>query len=123
MKIYYEERYGGIYEVPDNIAADEQKLSDDLMEQFNIHNECQGSVTVELISKDNFDYQIMGGEVDALSDNEKEFYLWHLLRFWYTKKLNADKEKYANDRTTIEQINRLLANVEELDTLLGYDIF
>lgn len=122
-KVYYTETFGGIYSVDDAIINDEEKLTDDVMTQFSIHNECQGSITVPLIGRGKPDFQIMGGIIDALSDEEKEFYLWHLLRYYYIKKLNADKEKYADDKSTVDQINRLLDNVEEIDTLLVYDLF
>lgn len=123
MKVYYEEKYGGVYDVPDEIADNNEKLTDDLMEQFNIHNSCQGSTTVRLIGNGDPQYQIMGGLIDALDDKEKEFYLWYLLRFYYKRELFADKEKYKEDRATTEQIDRLLRNVEELDELLCYEIF
>lgn len=122
-KVYYTETFGGIYEVDDAIINDEDKLTDDVMNQFCIHNECQGSITIPLIGRGKPDFQIMGGIIDALSDEEKEFYLWHLLRYYYEKKLNTDKEKYADDKSTVNQINRLLDNVEEIDTLLVYDLF
>lgn len=123
MKVYYEEKYGGVYDVPDEIADNDEKLTDDLMEQFNIHNECQGSTTVRLIGNGDPQYQIMGGLIDALTDKEKEFYLWYLLRFYYKRELISDKEEYKNDCTTTQQIDRLIRNVEELDTLLCYEIF
>lgn len=65
----------------------------------------------------------MGARLDALDDDEKAFYLWYLLRHFYKVKLRDEKEKYENDRTTLDQINRLLNNVEELDTLLCYELF
>ena len=114
MKVYYEEKYGGIYEVPDEIANNDEKLTDDLMEQFNIHNECQGSTTVRLIGNGDPQYQIMGGLIDALDEKEKEFYLWHLLRFYYKRKLLEDKKKYENEiqernfQIAIEIMSRLI---------------
>ena len=123
MKVYYVEKYGGIYDVPNEIANNDEKLTDDLIEQFNVHNECQGSTTVKLIGNGDPQYQIMGGLIDALTDQEKKFYLWHLLRFYYKRKLISEKEKYMDDRTTFDQIDRLIRNVEELDTLLCYEIF
>ena len=122
MKVYYVEKYGGIYDVPNEIANNDEKLTDDLIEQFNVHNECQGSTTVKLIGNGDPQYQIMGGLIDALTDQEKKFYLWHLLRFYYKRKLISEKEKYMDDRTTFDQIDRLIRNVEELDTLLCYEI-
>ena len=123
MKVYYEEKYGGIYEVADEITENDEKLKEELMDLFNIHNECQGSTTVELIGNGDPQFQIMGGLIDAMSDYEKKFYLWHLIRFYYKPDLRKEKEKYKDDRMAVDQINRLIAIIEEIDTLLCYDLF
>ena len=124
-KVYYEETYSGVFEVPEEVANG----NTDEIEAYLVDNgyteevEYSGSIIAPLIGNGDPQYQIMGKRVDALDDNEKKFYLWHLLRHYYKRKLYDDKEKYASDRTTIDQINRLIANVEELDTLLCYDLF
>lgn len=125
MKVYYEETYGKLYEVDEEnpTKAEEILLKDIWSGNENDPEECVGTVTTTIYGTGDPQFQIMGGKIDALSDNEKEFYLWHLLRYYYQKKLHADKAKYSNDRTSVQQINRLLANVEELDTLLCYEIF
>ena len=126
MKVYYEETYGNYYEI-DN-ETKEEKAKDKLIEAIREGKEdgpdqCVGSITIPIIGKGDPQFQIMGGKIDAMPDEEKTFYLWHLLRYYYKRELRKDKEKYANDKTTVEQIDRLLANVEELDTLLCYDLF
>ena len=65
----------------------------------------------------------LGKKIDAMTDWEKKFYLWYLLRYHYKKKLAEDKEKYSNDSTTVDQVSRLQNNVEEIDTLLCYELF
>lgn len=119
MKIYYEETFGGYYEAD----SEEQLIEKIRSGKGTAPEECQRSVAVELIGNGDPQYQIMGSKIDSLDDHEKKFYLWHLLRFYYSKKLRDDKEKYKDDRTTVEQIERLLANVNEIDTLICYDLF
>ena len=124
-KVYYEETYSGVFEVPEEVAnGNTDEIGAYLVDNgYTEEVECSGSIIAPLIGNGDPQYQIMGKRVDALDDNEKKFYLWHLLRHYYKRELYADKEKYASDRTTVDQINRLIANVEELDTLLCYDMF
>ena len=125
MRVYYEETYGKYYDI-DALTSDEaaEELDYKIREgKEDGPEECIGSVTVPLIGKGNPQYQIMGSKIDSLDDHEKEFYLWYLLRFYYSKKLRDGKEKYKDDRTTVEQVERLLATVNEIDTLICYDLF
>ena len=125
MRVYYEETYGKYYDI-DALTSDEaaKELDYRIREgKENAPEECIGSVAVPLIGYGNPQYQIMGSKIDSLDDQEKEFYLWHLLRFYYHKKLRDDKEKYKDDRATVEQVERLLATVNEIDTLICYDLF
>lgn len=62
-------------------------------------------------------------KIEAMTEWEKKFYLWNLLRFYYKPSLIADKKKYSDNNTTVSQINRLIDNVNEIDTLLCYDLF
>ena len=119
MNIYYEEPYGKYYQVE---SAEE---IDRLIREGKLDGpeECTGTVTAELIGKGDPQFQIMGAKIDALDVNEKEFYLWYLLRYYYKPELIKEKRKYDDDYTTLSQINHLLNNVEELDTLLCYDLF
>ena len=124
-KVYYEESYSGVFEVPEEIAnGSEEEIGAYLAEnKFTEEVEGAGSVIAPLIGSGDPQYQIMAAKIDNLSEHEKDFYLWHLIRHHYKKKLYADKKKYENEHTTVDQINRLIANVEELDTLLCYEIF
>ena len=124
-KVYYEESYSGVFDVPDEIAnGDTDEIGRYLADNgYTEDVDGSGSIIVPLIGIGDPQFQIEGGKIDAMSDSEKKFYLWHLLRFFYKKDLLKEKEKYANDRTTVDQINRLLANIEEIDTLLCYDLF
>jgi len=118
-KFYYEETYGGYYD-----AENKEGLLDLIREgKVDGPNNCVNSVTAELIGNRDSQYQIMGAKIDAMSKHEKTFYLWHLLRYYYKANLYRDREKHSNDRTTVDQINRILNSVEELDTLLCYDLF
>ena len=118
-RIYYEETYGEYYE-----AENEESLLNQIREgKVDGPETCVGSAVAEIVGKGNPNFQIMGAKIDALDDGEKTFYLWHLLRFFYKAKLRNDKEKYSGDPTSVDQINRLLNNVEELDTLLCYELF
>lgn len=125
MKLYYEETYGNYYEIDEkDIEKGKEKLLQLIGEgKENPPEQCEGSVVVPLDGNGDPQYQIMGGKIDAMTDYEKKFYLWHLLRFYYKKALHKDKETYANDNLTFSQIERLLAHVEEIDTLLCYDLF
>lgn len=125
MKVYYEESYGRYYEVDaTNNHEAEKKLIQLIGEgKENSPDECKNSVVCALIGNGKPDFQIMGAKIETLSDDEKEFYLWHLLRFYYAKKLIADKKKYENDHAVVDQIDRLERNVAEIDTLLCYDMF
>lgn len=124
MRIYYEETYGKYYNIDASTSDEATKELDCRIREGREDGpeECIGSVTVPLIGKGNPQYQIMGSKIDSLDDHEKEFYLWYLLRFYYHKKLRDDKEEYK-DRATVEQIERLLATVNEIDTLICYDLF
>lgn len=124
MRVYYEEIYGKYYDIDASTSDEATKELDYRIREGREDGpeECIGSVTVPLIGKGNPQYQIMGSKIDSLDDHEKEFYLWYLLRFYYHKKLRDDKEEYK-DRATVEQIERLLATVNEIDTLICYDLF
>ena len=123
-KVYYEETYSGVLEVPEEVAnGNIDEIGAYLAGGFIKEVECSGSVIAPLIGNGDPQYQIMDAKIKALDENEKKFYLWHLLRHYYKKKLYDHKDKNASDRTTVDQINRLIANVEELDTLLCYDLF
>ena len=125
MKVYYEEAYSEYYEVDAKTSEEAiEKLDWSIREgKEDGPEECIGSVAVPLIGKGDPQYQIMGSKIDSMDDHEKEFYLWHLLRFYYSKKLREEKEKYKDDAATLGQINRLIENVNELDTLICYDLF
>ena len=125
MRVYYEETYGKYYDIDTKTSEEAIEKLDWLIRggKEDGPEEYIGSVTVPLIGKGDPKYQIMGEKIDSMDDHEKEFYLWHLLRFYYAKKLRDDKEEYKDDRTTVEQIERLLENVNELDTLICYDLF
>lgn len=124
MKVYYEETYGGFYDTDEKYpSAAKKKLLKDIGEgRENAPEECQNSLVVSLVSIGDPQFQIMGARIDALSETEKKFYLWHLLRYYYKPELLKGKEN-SGDSTTINQISRLLNNVEEIDTLLTYDLF
>lgn len=119
MKIYYEESWGKYYE-----ANSEEELIQKIREgkEDSPDDNCDisDSVAVELIGNGNPQYQIMGKKIDSMDDHEKEFYLWHLLRFYYADKLRKEKEEYEDSR---DLIDRLLTNVNEIDTLICYDLF
>lgn len=118
-KVYYEETYGEYYDV-----ENEKELLDFIREgKVDGPETCVGSIAAEIVGKGNPNFQIMGAKIDALDEEEKTFYLWYLLRHFYKAKLRNEKEKYENDHTTVDQISRLLNNVEELDTLLCYELF
>lgn len=120
MKIYYEETYGGYY----NDAENEKELLDLIREgKVDGPDNCVNSVTAELIGNGDPQSQIMGARIDAMDENEKKFYLWHLLRYYYKPELRKKKEKYKDNRMSVDQINRLIAIIEEIDTLLCYDLF
>lgn len=125
MRMYYEETYGSFYDTDEKYpSAAEKKLLKDIGEgKENAPEECQNSLVVSIVGNGNPQFQIMGARIDAMSDQEKEFYLWHLLRYYYKPTLIKNKEEYSNDATTVNQITRLLDNVEEIDTLLTYDLF
>ena len=124
ITVYYEETYGDYYQVLAETPAEAESKLPELIArgEESSPEPCQGSVAVALVGNGIPDWQVMGGKIDAMPDDEKEFYLWHLLRFFYKRKLQSEKEKY-DDRATQEQLSRLLANVEEIDTLLCYDLF
>lgn len=123
--VYYEESFGKWYQVEaENFNKAEDALFDLISEgKADGPDECVGSITVCPIGDGDPKYQVMGAKIDALSDYEKKFYFWNLLRFWYKNQLYESKAKYINDRFSLDQINRLIANVEEIDTLLTYDLF
>jgi hypothetical protein len=125
MRVYYEETYGKYYDIDASTSDEATKELDYRIREGKEDGseECIGSVTVPLISNGDPQYQIMGSKIDSMDDHEKEFYLWHLLRFYYSKKLRDGKEKSKDDAATIGQINRLIENVNELDTLICYDLF
>ena len=125
MKVYYEETYGNYYDVDtDNPETAEKELLHLIGEgKENGPDQCENSVVVPLIGNGKPDFQIMSGRIDAMGDNEKKFYLWHLLRYYYKPRLIADKEKYAGNRNTIDMIDSLLNKVDEIDTLLCYEIY
>lgn len=124
-KVYYEESYNGIFEVPEEIANGSEEEIGAYLADNNLTEEVEGSgsIIAPLIGNGDPQYQIMDAKIEALDEYEKKFYLWHLLRHYFKKELYADKNKYKKDHTSVEQINRLIANVEEIDTLLCYEIF
>ena len=124
-KVWYEETYGKMYEVSaEHIHEAEDKLRELIQEgKEDGPEECTGSALTGILGNNNPDYQIMGAKIDTLGDEEKKFYLWHLLRYYYKKELLKGKEKCANNAATVDQINKLLNWVEELDTLLCYDLY
>lgn len=125
MKLYYEETYGNYYDVDaDNPEAAEKELLYLIGEgKENGPDQCEGSVVVPIIGKSNPDYQIMGSRIDTMGEDEKKFYLWHLLRYYYKPRLIADKKKYAGNHDTVDMIDSLLNKVDEIDTLLCYEIY
>lgn len=125
MKIYYEETYGNYYDVDaDNPEAAESELLRLIGEgKENGPDQCEGSVVVPLIGKGNVCYQIMGGRIDAMGEDEKKFYLWHLLRYYYKPRLVAARQKYEGNRSSIDMINSLINKVDEIDELLCYEIY
>lgn len=125
MRVYYEETYGKYYDIDASTSDEATKELDYRIREGKEDSpeECIGSVTVPLIGSGDPQYQIMGSKIDFMDDHEKEFYLWHLLRFYYSKKLRDNRELYKDDRATFSQINRLIENVNELDTLICYDLF
>lgn len=122
MKVYYEETYGKYYDIDASTSDEAEKELDYRIREGKEDGpeECIGSVTVPLIGKGNPQYQIMSSKIDSMNDHEKEFYLWHLLRFYYADKLRKEKEEYKDSR---DLIDRLLTNVNEIDTLICYDLF
>lgn len=125
MKVYYEETYGGYYEVDEKIPekAKERLYEDLLAGREDGPDNCVGSIIVPIVGNGHTTYQEMGAKIDAMDENEKKFYLWHLLRYYYKKSLVEDKEKHKRDHASVDQLDRLIANVEEIDTLLVYDLF
>lgn len=125
MKVYYEETYGGYYDVDANTPeAAESELFCLIGEgKENGPEQCENSVVVPLIGKGNVCYQIMGGRIDAMSEDEKKFYLWHLLRYYYKPQLIDARKKYEGDCRTVDMINSLINKVDEIDELLCYEIY
>lgn len=125
MKVYYEETYGNWYDIDAVTTEDAEEKIKHLIGcgKENAPEDCQGSIVCVPFGNEDPQYQVMDAKIATLDDHEKMFYLWHLLRYYYKRKLFAEKEKYMDDRTTFDQIDRLIRNVEELDTLLCYEIF
>lgn len=125
MKLYYEETYGNYYDVDaETPEAAEKELLRLIGEgKEDGPNQCENSVVVPLIGKGNVCYQIMGGRIDTMSEDEKKFYLWHLLRYYYKPRLIAGKKKYADNHDTVDMIDSVLNAVDAIDALLCYEIY
>lgn len=124
MKVYYEETYGGYYDVDvDNPEAAEKELLYLIGEgKENGPEECINSVVVPMDNWNPPDRQIMGRRLETMSEDEKKFCLWWLLRHYYIPRLRNHKEKYGDRRDVVEYTNKLINNAEEFDTLLSYEM-
>ena len=124
MKLYYEETYGRIYETDETIpSVAEEKLIHDISEgKENPPEECMGSRCVPLYGGDGgFEYQLMDDYIDRLSDNEKLFFLWQLVK-WYPQILDTDKVN-EDHPAILKQIDRLKSACEEMEELICYKLF
>ena len=125
MKVYYEETYGNYYDVDaDNPEAAEKELLYLIGEgKENGPDQCENSVVVPLIGNGNLDFQIMSGRIDAMGEDEKKFYLWHLLRYYYKPRLIEGKKKYADNHDTVDMIDSVLDAVDAIEAVLWYEIY
>lgn len=125
MKLYYEETYGNYYDIDaETPEAAEKELLRLIGEgKEDGPDQCENSVVVPLIGKGNVCYQIMGGRIDAMGEDEKKFYLWYLLRYYYKPQLIDARNKYEGDYRTVDTINSLINKVDEIDELLCYEIY
>ena len=122
--IYYEETYGKYYD--ENVSEDQLM---ELIREGKIAepDECVNSRAVKLYGNDSgYQYQVMADTVDRMSDHEKEFYLWLLLRWYEEKKLPGELPDNTDTRENFAvkvMIENIIKAAKEMEEILCYDLW
>lgn len=128
MKVYYEESYGKYYDIDTNNMTEAEETLTYLIGEGkeNGPEECVGSLNIAIIGNGDDQYQIMDAKIDNLSEHEKKFYLWSLIR-WYQGELEKEipetpaetKAEYAYK----VMLKNLVNAAKEMEDLLCDDLW